>query len=998
MTTSPSSNYSFEWTEILNKSIEFSFFELQFANCKRLEKNNDIYIFDEVGTGKTISAGLMAIHYIYNKYKWKKKEQFGHKIDSDDEQPIIRGKKVDTDVLIITANAVKEQFLNDWKEKLNFKYDETVFCDYDPLKNRVRAINYESVNISKEKNKKIGLLIVDEAHKFIIDDANTKTDEDNSQRYNELKELNAEKVIFLTATPNRYDKSNLDKYVELAAEILNKNGKVIVDVDKRKDDIRSCFGKKIKDESDLICCKLDYNLCATRYFKDTVRRIQNSSFEKIKAKRWIPEIWENPLKENQLNKINYNNNTNSFQKFEPKMHDITSDYYNKYNNNINKSIFYVIYKICEIRDENNNSKQLLKDRFLIFIDRIYEGQNVIKNHFEYISDRLSSDFFNIKICEYDKSKVNKNNILTYKIVNSYTEEQAQDYGKGEDVPDILVVISQAVEQGVNLPSYSYIINFDVNKSIAALEQRFGRIDRINDTRYTDIHTVYVLDYRERNKYNFIQAIYNYKESLEKEYTIPSKNVVINDKTLDYFMTSNNIESLLKEQEDIIENNKNDFIYNNKKPEDLQNISLNNYNYLFDLNEKFEKLIVNGCNDSEHRKQEINEILKEINKIHDEQEKLKKIKDSFFSNGDRDILDSIFYSKEHELASIKGTECAKYILEKGAEQMEELSALNPARKFFDNNKDLILKIEKEIEYIFLLKSYGKDKNGKENDMVFSWDDEVNIDGEIIFPTIRIVNLAIKEYSENQQNHQLEKITKYLIYKNYEQLPFFQCIKSLEDIVKECIEKGNYDLSDIQNVFIEKIKNIESVSDEFKDIVELEAANNLFDFEIKESNVLCSKPFLKMLFYVLFKGKINYDYLKETIKYIDSEKIVYNYYSSISNDSYYWSIDANSRDKIFKNDLNKEYICNEEFNKDVDIIKKLLNNISINELLNDKSINEHLKFNDWEAKILYFYLKNSPDKLKEAFSFHDLNMILPFAKYEAQDRTNYGTVTGEKTLNT
>ena len=73
MTTRQSSNYSFEWTEILNKSIEFSFFELQFANCKRLEKNNDIYIFDEVGTGKTISAGLMAIHYIYNKYKWKKK-------------------------------------------------------------------------------------------------------------------------------------------------------------------------------------------------------------------------------------------------------------------------------------------------------------------------------------------------------------------------------------------------------------------------------------------------------------------------------------------------------------------------------------------------------------------------------------------------------------------------------------------------------------------------------------------------------------------------------------------------------------------------------------------------------------------------------------------------------------------------------------------------------------------------------------------------------------
>ena len=41
-------------------------YPIQFANCDRLEKNDAVYIFDEVGSGKTISSGLMAMDYLMN--------------------------------------------------------------------------------------------------------------------------------------------------------------------------------------------------------------------------------------------------------------------------------------------------------------------------------------------------------------------------------------------------------------------------------------------------------------------------------------------------------------------------------------------------------------------------------------------------------------------------------------------------------------------------------------------------------------------------------------------------------------------------------------------------------------------------------------------------------------------------------------------------------------------------------------------------------------------
>ena len=42
-----------EWIKYLDP-FKIELYPIQFANCDRLEKNEVVYIFDEVGSGKTI--------------------------------------------------------------------------------------------------------------------------------------------------------------------------------------------------------------------------------------------------------------------------------------------------------------------------------------------------------------------------------------------------------------------------------------------------------------------------------------------------------------------------------------------------------------------------------------------------------------------------------------------------------------------------------------------------------------------------------------------------------------------------------------------------------------------------------------------------------------------------------------------------------------------------------------------------------------------------------
>lgn len=211
---------------------------LQFANCDRLERNDAVYIFDEVGSGKTINSGLMALHYLYN-----------HK---------------DKNVLVITVPSLVKpgfdnsegQFKNKWLTPLPFKKLG--------LEHRFTVINNVYSNIEKKMKNDWGLVIIDEAHVFLSKDTKRYVNlvgKDKNGEEVEGKGIKADKVVFLTATPVKDSRENLETYVDIAEAITGK--------DQPSNWIQEIC--KAESEGKPICSKFDPYYPASRYFKDTVK-------------------------------------------------------------------------------------------------------------------------------------------------------------------------------------------------------------------------------------------------------------------------------------------------------------------------------------------------------------------------------------------------------------------------------------------------------------------------------------------------------------------------------------------------------------------------------------------------------------------------------------------------------------------------------------------------------------------------------------------------------
>lgn len=155
-----------EWINQIDPN-EVILYPLQFANTERLNNhgNDAVYLFDEVGSGKTISSGIMALDFL-------------------EHNP-------GEDVLVITTNALarssdvkpRGQFLSDWFDKLPFQE-----LGYG---SRVQVVNNHHTKFKVPR--KYGLVIIDEAHLFLGE---------WTQRYlNLTNNITAKKVVFLTATP-----------------------------------------------------------------------------------------------------------------------------------------------------------------------------------------------------------------------------------------------------------------------------------------------------------------------------------------------------------------------------------------------------------------------------------------------------------------------------------------------------------------------------------------------------------------------------------------------------------------------------------------------------------------------------------------------------------------------------------------------------------------------------------------------------------------------------
>ncbi|WP_160037168.1 helicase-related protein [Paenibacillus sp. An7] len=438
------------WIKKINPNV-VDLYPLQFSNTERLNSfNHDVvYIFDEVGSGKTISSGIMALDFLE--------------------------RNPNENVLVITTNALartstlkpKGQFIGEWFDKLPF----------EEYKHRVEVVNNHP---SKFKNKRnFGLVIIDEAHLFLNDE---------TLRYRNLvQNISAKKVVFLTATPIKQYFSDLKVYPRIAEALIKK----VVDVSWISE-----LQTSDKDPHELICSQFDVKFPVTRYFKDTIKSLQTEGYKKIHAKRYETLTWE------------------------------YKSYDNK--NEVLVENLRALYNKCQ------------DNRFVIFTRYVEKEADVIGRYLEKAG--------------FIESKEDLTSIPTFYIVTGRNPQELADFAKLNGLPTVLILTYQIAEQGINLPGYNHIVNYHISAYPSALEQRYGRIDRLN-SQSEAIYNCFLISssYLDTNTFNFVCAINTCLSSLLSY--LPSRNTILSPEILsDYIDLTNYYENFISRISNLLEGN------------------------------------------------------------------------------------------------------------------------------------------------------------------------------------------------------------------------------------------------------------------------------------------------------------------------------------------------------------------------------------------------------------------------------------------------------------
>jgi superfamily II DNA or RNA helicase len=422
-----------EWINKIDPN-EVILYPLQFANTERLNNhgNDAVYLFDEVGSGKTISSGIMALDFL-------------------EHNP-------GEDVLVITTNALarssdvkpRGQFLSDWFDKLPFQE-----LGYG---SRVQVVNNHHTKFKVPR--KYGLVIIDEAHLFLGE---------WTQRYlNLTNNITAKKVVFLTATPIKQGVLDLHVFPRIASALLKKQ------VDTDWIDHLQTIGKQPEQ---LICSQFDVKFPVTRYFKDTIKSLETEGYNKTNVKRYESLVWHYQSRSNK-NEVLAENLKTLFAK------------------------------------SNDN-------RFVVFTRYLVKEVDVIAGYLD------SAGFV--------KSNTELPDKPTYYVVTGRNPRELTDFSRSDNLPTVLILTYQIAEQGINLPGYNHIVNYHISAYPSALEQRYGRIDRLN-SKSEAIYNCFLVGsgYFDTSSLNFLNAIGTCLGSMLSY--LPSRNTILSPDILKRYTT------------------------------------------------------------------------------------------------------------------------------------------------------------------------------------------------------------------------------------------------------------------------------------------------------------------------------------------------------------------------------------------------------------------------------------------------------------------------------
>lgn len=452
-----------------NKSIFNIFFlgEQPLLNIKYLEpqtkaskilndsaKPNFHLVFDEVGTGKTVTA-LYCV------------------------RDVVAQKHEKSRILIICPNNKKSEWQKDVKRQLglyshivdngnaNYIYEGDIKKVYFKNNEPIIFIEGQKWNEKnsgldkwKETDEKWDLIIIDEGHQCF-------------ENYNTLK---GDKVLLLTATPIVIHSNTKDEELQIS-------------------NIRT-LNDYIEKLTYIIGVKNNYSLknlfydsdIFTQLFREDLRiepKTRNIVFEK--SERWKE-------REKYLDVLSDVKGGMTRLIYEQDDELLIYGVFNKFKKDIEENGYIIDSKIPKI--ENDKYKTL----------KNYISKNNSKSYIIFFNTKWPADNIYKKLVN-DNTELNKQNVIIAKKYggklcevwpqdNYVTSKNIFDYLQGQILADkrvLLLTTGASGGTGLNLGNFDGVINYELPFTSIELEQRFGRVDRIDTADTTDKEMVFILN-------------------------------------------------------------------------------------------------------------------------------------------------------------------------------------------------------------------------------------------------------------------------------------------------------------------------------------------------------------------------------------------------------------------------------------------------------------------------------------------------------------------------
>jgi superfamily II DNA or RNA helicase len=162
------------------------------------------------------------------------------------------------------------------------------------------------------------------------------------------------------------------------------------------------------------------------------------------------------------------------------------------------------------------------NRFVVFTRYVEKEVDVVTGYLD------SSGFVNSSTELPDK--------LTYYMVTGRNPRELTDFSRSVNLPTVLILMYQIAEQGINLPGYNHIVNYHISALPSVLEQRYGRIERLN-SKSEAINNCFLVgtnNYYDMSTLNCFNAINTSLGSLLSY--LPSKNTILSIDILKRYTT------------------------------------------------------------------------------------------------------------------------------------------------------------------------------------------------------------------------------------------------------------------------------------------------------------------------------------------------------------------------------------------------------------------------------------------------------------------------------